>query len=398
MKPPRKVPGIENRQGRRRDGSIRWSFWVRWLDPATGQRLSEHFDEQRDAIDFKATMRLARRSGVLADLGAGRETLAEYAEEWWERYASRNLSRATLKVYAQLWNRHALPRVGHLELRAITPGVVSRLRADLEAAGVGAPTIRKTMSVLQSMLRRAVEEDRIRSNPVAQVRKPAAARQRAVRPLPPATIEAVRGALTGDDAILITVLAYAGLRPEEALALQWRHIRQGTILVEQKNVDGEIVLGQKGQGAKDTRTINMLTAVRQDLAEYRLASGRPDDDAYVFPGTAGLPWRMHTYRNWRKRVFRVAAHAAGLTTNKPPWSSANPYDGPRPYDLRHSFASLLLHAGELSVVEISRQLGHGTETLLATYAHVLEELKDQPKVSADDQIAQARAARARRLG
>jgi hypothetical protein len=33
-------------------------------------------------------------------------------------------------------------------------------------------------------------------------------------------------------------------------------------------------------------------------------------------------------------------------------------DGARPYDLRHAFASLLVHEGRLSVVDIAAQLGH----------------------------------------
>jgi integrase len=34
------------------------------------------------------------------------------------------------------------------------------------------------------------------------------------------------------DATLVCVLAFAGLRPGEALALEWRHIRERTILVD----------------------------------------------------------------------------------------------------------------------------------------------------------------------
>jgi hypothetical protein len=55
------------------------------------------------------------------------------------------------------------------------------------------------------------------------------------------------------------------------------------------------------------------------------------------------------------------------------------YSGAVPYDLRHSFASLLIHEGELSIVEIANQLGHSTETLLRVYAHVIAEMADQPK-------------------
>jgi len=42
------------------------------------------------------------------------------------------------------------------------------------------------------------------------------------------------------DASLLVVLAYAGLRPQEALALEWRHVRERTLLVERALSDGEL--------------------------------------------------------------------------------------------------------------------------------------------------------------
>lgn len=405
---PRKITGVENRERKRRDGSVYWTFRVRWIDPSTGSKLVEEFDEQRDAIDFHATLRLARRRGALHDLNAGRETLAEYAEQWWESYASRNLARSTLAVYASLWNRYALPRLGHLQLRAVTPGVIARFRSDLEAAGVGAPTVRKTMSIVQAMLRRAVEEDRVRSNAAAQVRKPSVTRQRAVAPLAPDAVEALRAVVGLADAALISVLAYAGLRPEEALALEWRHVRRDTLLVEQKNVDGEIVIGQKVAG-RSARTVDLLGHLRSDLAAHRLASGRPTDRELVFATSAGAPWPATRYRSWRRWTFQPAAAATGIAVlerttesytvgGRRRRRSKSRYEGPRPYDLRHSFASLLIHEGRLSVVEVAAQLGHSTETLLRTYAHVFAELRGQPKIPADEQIRRARADQARRTG
>jgi site-specific recombinase XerC len=79
-----------------------------------------------------------------------------------------------------MWNSHLLPGVGHLQLRQLTPGVVDQLKSGLRADGVGAPTIRKTLSLLQAMLRQAVAWDRLRLNPVKQISKPKAPRQRAV--------------------------------------------------------------------------------------------------------------------------------------------------------------------------------------------------------------------------
>jgi hypothetical protein len=61
-----------------------------------------------------------------------------------------------------------------------------------------------------------------------------------------------------------------------------------------------------------------------------------------------------------------------------------------PYDLRHSFASLLIHEGRPPIVEIAQQLGHNATTCLSTYAHVIAELRGAEKVSAQEQIRKAR--------
>ena len=373
-RPPKRISGIENRRHKAHDGTVSWTFRVRWVDPS-GARRSEEFASQRDALDFKAALRLAKRQGTLADLDAGQETLTQFVEEWWQTYAVVNLERNTLKTYATVWNRHLLPRIGELELRAVTPRVVATLRSDLERDGVGAPTVLKALVILQSVLSRAVEWQRVQVNAAAAVRKPRPARRRAINALAPLQVELIRRELDPQDATLVSVLAYAGLRPEEVLALEWRHVRRRTMLIEQKSVDGQIEVGQKT--FRPPRTIDLLDSLAEDLSALRSAC-RPQDGDLVFPKADGSPWRVHDWKNWRRRRFNPAADNAQVKIS-------------RPYDLRHSFASLLLHEGRLSVIEIANQLGHSAETLLSTYAHVIAELKDQPKLPADDQIKAARA-------
>jgi len=59
--------------------------------------------------------------------------------------------------------------------------------------------------------------------------------------------------------------------------------------------------------------------------------------------------------------------------------------------MRHSFASLLLHEGR-SVIHVARQLGHDARLTLGTYGHVIDELDDAPRLSADEAIRAARKA------
>ncbi len=68
------------------------------------------------------------------------------------------------------------------------------------------------------------------------------------------------------DATLVSVLAYAGLRPEEALALEDQHVRGRAILIEQKWVDGEIVPGQKTN--RPPRFPPLLDVLRTEPPEW----------------------------------------------------------------------------------------------------------------------------------
>jgi hypothetical protein len=63
----------------------------------------------------------------------------------------------------------------------------------------------------------------------------------------------------------------------------------------------------------------------------------------------------------------------------------------RPYDLRHSFISLLISQGA-TVVEVARQAGHSPAMTLSTYAHLFDELGAGEHGSAEDLIRAARAA------
>jgi integrase len=348
---------------------------VRWRDELNRER-SKVLGTKRDAEAFDAEIRRRKRTGELATMDAGKETLANFAEEWWRLYAAPNLAPKTLKVYADLWDRYVLPRLGGYPLRNLTPEVLARFRADLAAAGVGDPTIRKLMSIVQGVLQRAVEWHRLTTNPARAVRKPPQKRLRRIEPPSPLAVERMRARLRANgrlrDATLVCVLAYAGLRPGEALALEWQHIGERTILIE-----GAVALGNvKETKTRQTRSVRLLAPLATDIAEWRLACGRPDGSTLVFPGREERPWADHDWRNWRKRVYAQVADAVEL-------------DGSRPYDLRHAFCSLLIAEG-LSVVEIAQQAGHSPAMMLATYAHVIEELAGTERRPAEAVIRDAR--------
>ncbi len=210
------------------------------------------------------------------------------------------LAASTRAVYAHVYDRHLSPHLGSLELRAITPETVARWQAQRLAAGVGAHAVRKAITVLGAILQRAVEAHRIPYNPVRATRKAKLPERGEVRPLAPRDVEAMRAFLLAGgsehphrDACLVSVLAYAGLRPGEALALTWGNVLDGTLVVNASKT------GRR-------RSVRLLAPLAGDLREWRLASGRPGPNALLFPASDGKPWSHEGYKSWARRAFRRA--------------------------------------------------------------------------------------------
>lgn len=216
----------------------------------------------------------------------------------------------------------------------------------------GDTTKRKVLAILQGIMERAVEWERISTNPVKVVKKPARSRSRTPQPLTKEHVELLRGKLRGHrDRAFVATLAYGGLRPGEALALRWEDVGSRTLRVSRS-----IALGaEKDTKNRRSRTVELTDELRKILQAWKLESG--NRSGLVFPGRATEPWTDTQYRNWRTRVFHKAA------------------PGINPYDLRHTRASELFAEGK-NPAWIAEQMGHTLQTLLSTYVHVIEEVKD----------------------
>jgi integrase len=354
----------------RSSGEVIWR--VRWRQ--LGRNRARTFSTRRDAADFDAEVRRQRRTGSLAALDAGTESLGEYVTGAWAVTHAVTLAPKTRLHYASLYDHHLRPFLGSIALRDLDPETVGRWQADRLAAGAGPVAVRQALDLLGSVLEHAFVSGRIVENPVRRVKKARLPRREEVQALAPASIETMRAALGVRDTTLLSALAYAGLRPGEALGLRWGDVRERTILIQRS-----ISLGEESDTkTRQHRTVRLLAPLASDFRSWRMAAGHPDDDQLVFPGKHGKPWTQAAYQSWRRRAFRRATQAAGLADA-------------RPYDLRHSFASLLLHEGR-SVIYVARQLGHDARLTLTRYGHVIDELEDTPRIEAEAAIADVRRA------
>jgi integrase len=245
--------------------------------------------------------------------------------------------------------------------------VIEDWRDEKLKEGKGANSVGKALLVMQAAFERAVRDEKLDRNPAKLVDKPRKPPCEAVRPLSPREVELLRSQLDPESALMVSVLAYGGVRPSEARALAWRHVGTNTIRVERATAaDGTI----KGTKTGKARNVRLLAPLAHDLADWR-KQHPAEDDALIFGH-----WTDSRWNNWRKRIFDPAANAAKVSIN-------------RPYDLRHAAASLWLH--ERNYVQVAMWLGHKPAMTHATYAHVIEDLDPDKRVDAVRMILQARA-------
>ena len=339
-------------------------YEVRWKEG--GRKPSRTFLRKGDAEAFDIDVKRRKQLGGLApSVIQSRIRLAEFVEdEWWPRYALPNLAADTRRRYLEIWGAQLLPRLGDYPLRDITPLVVEDLLAQLAGQGASPDAQRRAVTLLQGILKRAVVRALIPANPVQLVTKPKLPPAEPPRPLAPETVEAIRARLRQRDAMIVSLLAYGGLRPVEDRGSRWGDVRDRTLHV----------YATKTGRARD---VDLLAPLAQDLAEWRLVLGRPGDGQLIVPRPSGGEWTREDWANWRRRIWRPAAVAAGVTGDL------------RPYRLRGSFVSLLLWEGR-SLPYVAEQAGHSVATLARHYAGVIKELEGKARVPAAEVIRQAR--------
>ena len=342
---------------------------IRWLEG--GHHRQRSFTRKKDAQEAWNKVQRLKETGDLGMLSAGSETLGDFADRWleWKIATGKLSSPKSQRNYRWLLDKHIGPYIGGYKLSELRPRLIEAWQVEVLSKGAGRVSVAKAGALLHGILKRAVALELIASNPAVYLEQPSH-KKAPVKPLEVTEIERIRQELLAvgqlGDATLVSMLAYAGLRPyNEALALGWEQLTDGRLLVERKLVDGELKPGTKTDKA---RSIRLLAPLAQDLNEWRIARGRPAG-GLVFPRTDGEPWSEHDYGNWRRRVFGALSSA-------------------RPYDLRHTFASLLIWEGR-PITYVAQQLGHSPQTCLTTYAHVMEGV--EANVPAETVIRAARA-------
>lgn len=405
------------RHGGRRRGEITAKapgvFLIRvhaGADPVTGKRarVSRTVRGTRKDAQQALTDLLGRQDqGV--PLPRGRQTLGEWLDEHAATWSG-HLGPQTRENAAQALRCYVSPALRGVRLTALRDTHVQDLYNAMEKRGLAPATIGNLHRVLMTRLNAAVQKKRLATNPLVGV-KPPATRRREYRVLSSAEARLFLEEAEGDTlGALWSLLLTTGLRPGEALGLRWEDLDGDRLAVRRalvRTAGGRWQLletkTRKGRTVTLARTtVRALQRHKAQQAAARLQLGSEyAGHGLVFASTIGRPlhWDNVVRRHFRPVLERVALRALGRPVERYAQAgmkraerraayravrdagqralAETGLDRMRPYDQRHSAATLLLAAGEHPKV-VSELLGHSKITLtLDTYSHVVPGMLDQ---------------------
>lgn len=305
---------------------------------------------------------VAVEAGTYVAPGGGRVTFADYAAERtaaWRRH--KPSTRAAVEGHMR---NHLLPTFGHLPVGQIKPRQVE-CWVSVKSMELAPSTLHVAFSWLRRVFKDAVTARLLPASPCEGVELPEKSK-REVRPLPLAAVDALTAAMPDRLACVVTVAAWSGLRSGEVLGLR----RHRLDLLGRRGADGRrrapsIMVAEQLQylsgppqlvppKTKRSERRVPIPGVLVDALAAHMARYPVEAEGFVFTGRTGQPLRRTSLNEAWNRAVKVA----GL----PP--------GTHFHDLRHSYASLLIEAGE-SVKVVSARLGHASAVeTLETYAHL----------------------------
>ena len=349
---------------------------ARYRDDA-GKEHARHFPRKVDAQNWLDEVTTSIRTGQYVDPAAGRVTFSEYFADWAARQIWVPGTERAMRLAAGSVTFADVPlsslRRSHIE--AWVKAMQTKDRGEGRPRGLAAGTIKTRFNNVRAVLRAAVRDRVIASDPSEGVTLPRGRRAAAAMHLP--TVEEVRALLDGAAPpfrAFIALCAFAGLRLGEAAALQVGDVNfLGRSLDVVRQVQRERGGGVEIRAPKygSERTVYLADDLVTILAQH-VEAHRPGDDPsrWLFVGDGDAP----PHQNSVGYQWRRAQKAAGVS-------------GIKLHDLRHFYASGLIAAG-CDVVTVQRALGHAkATTTLNTYAHLWPSAEDRTRAGAADLMA-----------
>lgn len=360
------------------------SWRARYDDPS-GKERSQHFPTKAAATEFLARQVVRLGDGTWIDPQHGKRLFRSVAAEWQtgqlhHRASTTTTTTGRLAVLIDRWGDVPIAAIEKAHVQAWVAGLVGTYSAK---------SIEALYRLLAQVMLYAVDERYLTHTPCRKVRLP----EVDTTPLQVASadeIAALYAAAPAHGRALILAGVGTGLRISEMAGLT---VDRVDFLRRLVTVDRQLVgthLREPVFGPPKTRASTRTIPVPQDVIDEIAAHlAQWPSDSVVFRNAHGTPWRRQSLseelRRWRKAAGRADAERARDERREP-------FDLERLtwHDLRHHYASGLIHAG-LSPTAVQHRLGHASITVtMDTYGHLWPNDDDSTRAAAEGLVGAVR--------
>lgn len=286
-------------------------------------------------------------------------TFSDFSVVWRKEMAPQWRRQHRLSVDA-IFDAHLLAEFGDRLVGSITKADVLTFRAKLaELPGRCSPklsptTINKAMGLLRQCLTEASERFGT-PDPFKGVKR-LKGRRPDVKPFSLDEIEQIRTTIRSDYRHYMTCRFFTGMRTGEINGLKWKYVDFDNEVIRIREVFSAGEAEENAKTESSLRDIPMLPMVKDALKQHW--EERDPDNEYVFVTREGNPIDAHNFAN---RIWYPLLRYLGLEKR-------------RPYQTRHTTATLMLASGE-NPEWIARLMGHtNTQMLFTVYSRFVPNL------------------------
>jgi integrase len=336
------------------------------------------FETRKLAIEFAQEQEALERRDKNTRPSEMNMTFNDFVVEIWG--PSLDVTKQTKLDYQLQYNSHIAPVFGEKPMSSIKPSDIQKWRVRMKnypaktGYQLSESTVNKITNLLASILKSALDNDKIHNNPMSKVKRKKAKKINKATPLDISTVQNLANSFAPQWQILIWMGFFTGLRPSELLGLTWDRLdfEKEEILVDrQLSRFSDQVFEEHLKTTKSHRVIPFPVRLQVLLQDHKTRFGL---------GPHGLILKNRSGNIWRYKdacaMYRDIARPMGIEKNK------------GLHQLRHTFVSTLIQLG-VNAKQIQEWVGH--ESILETmdiYGHLFPNSLNELSHKLDEYVSQ----------
>jgi integrase len=277
-----------------------------------------------------------------------RWTIRELIDEAYIPYCRRKWKESTAETTEDRIQFHIVRDLGKLEIRTVTREILQRYLERKSKSGLSHSVVHHLRWDLRAIFRFAFQDGLVNLNAGESLFTPGVPGPRSRNVLNAEQVRQILTVLGPREQLVVRLAIFAGMRPGEIIALQWKHVKSDHVEVEQRIYRGKL---DRPKTTRSKRQVALSPDVQSAIAIWRRTTHTDDPEAWVFPSEA-LTTPISRDNLWRRMI------APKLKAIQLEWAQFQV--------MRRTHASLSRKAG-IDPKLVADQLGHGLGVSLDVY-------------------------------